>query len=396
LPAPIRFLHSADWHLGLRLSRLGSRADESARWRFEAVEKIQDLARRTAVDFILVAGDVFQTDSPRAEVIEKAALTLARTPVPTILIPGNHDPLEEASVWKRDSLRGRLERHRLVRIAVTPEPISLADGAVTVFPAPCTKRSNPTDLAAALPSGTRGVGGIRVGLVHGRFQGYHGREETENSIASSCVDRAGLDYLAMGDFHSYTADDHPAARQRARYSGTIEATAIDESRPGHVLLVEIAAPGAEPVVTPIRVGHLEPRDLGLRSLTDESALTRLRSELNAIPDPERTFLRLKVAGVAPEEVLAGWIGLRDELAGRMLGVDLVDDELLAEPTDEEMNALGLSGDERDLLRLLENESALRTLLEDAPPGALELASRPSYRRAAVNRLYALLRGEARP
>jgi DNA repair protein SbcD/Mre11 len=100
----MRVLHTSDWHVG-KLLRGRSRATEH-----EAVlGEIAGIARREAVDVVIVAGDLFDsaTPSPEAErIVYRGLLDLAEGGRPVIVVAGNHDsaqrlgavaPLSEAS-----------------------------------------------------------------------------------------------------------------------------------------------------------------------------------------------------------------------------------------------------------------------------------------------------------
>jgi exonuclease SbcD len=100
----MRVLHTSDWHVGKAL-RGRSRATEH-----EAVlGEIAGIARREAVDLVIVAGDLFDsaTPSPEAErIVYRGLLDLAEGGRPVIVVAGNHDsaqrlgavaPLSEAS-----------------------------------------------------------------------------------------------------------------------------------------------------------------------------------------------------------------------------------------------------------------------------------------------------------
>ena len=100
----MRVLHTSDWHVGKAL-RGRSRATEH-----EAVlAEIADIARRSAVDLVIVAGDLFDsaTPTPEAErIVYRGLLDLAEGGRPVIVVAGNHDsaqrlgavaPLSEAS-----------------------------------------------------------------------------------------------------------------------------------------------------------------------------------------------------------------------------------------------------------------------------------------------------------
>ena len=100
----MRVLHTSDWHVGKAL-RGRSRATEH-----EAVlREIAGIARREAVDLVIVAGDLYDsaTPSPEAErIVYRGLLDLAEGGRPVIVVAGNHDsaqrlgavaPLSEAS-----------------------------------------------------------------------------------------------------------------------------------------------------------------------------------------------------------------------------------------------------------------------------------------------------------
>src|SRR5262249_33450331 len=52
--APMRVLHTADWHLADRLGRIDRTADLR-----RAVERVADHCRQETIDVLLVAGDLF-------------------------------------------------------------------------------------------------------------------------------------------------------------------------------------------------------------------------------------------------------------------------------------------------------------------------------------------------
>jgi len=85
----MKFLHTGDWHLGKNLRAL-SRRDECE----EALNEVLEIARRQAVDCLLVAGDVFDTTtpSPEAEALLFDFLReLFGAGIPAVIIGGNHD-----------------------------------------------------------------------------------------------------------------------------------------------------------------------------------------------------------------------------------------------------------------------------------------------------------------
>jgi exonuclease SbcD len=85
----MRFLHTADWHIGKTL-RTRARMDEFA----AALEQVGAVAREARVDAVLVAGDVFDSPAPPPEAERLVYDFLARLlpeRIACVLIAGNHD-----------------------------------------------------------------------------------------------------------------------------------------------------------------------------------------------------------------------------------------------------------------------------------------------------------------
>src|SRR4051794_12144928 len=84
----MRFLHTADWHLG-RSFHGESLLDAQA----AVVDHLVDAAREGAVDAVLLAGDVFDRALPPVEAVRLADEALRRLSEvgPVVAISGNHD-----------------------------------------------------------------------------------------------------------------------------------------------------------------------------------------------------------------------------------------------------------------------------------------------------------------
>jgi DNA repair protein SbcD/Mre11 len=85
----MRFMHTADWHVGKVLKghdRLGEQR--------EVLAEIAAIAERHQVDAVLVAGDVYDTGAPSAQaqhLVVQTLLRLRRSGAEVIVIAGNHD-----------------------------------------------------------------------------------------------------------------------------------------------------------------------------------------------------------------------------------------------------------------------------------------------------------------
>jgi exonuclease SbcD len=85
----MRFLHTADWHIGKTLkghSRLAEQRD--------VLEEIVGIVREHELDAILIAGDIYDSAAPAAEaqqLLVRTLLEIRGLGVPVVAIAGNHD-----------------------------------------------------------------------------------------------------------------------------------------------------------------------------------------------------------------------------------------------------------------------------------------------------------------
>ena len=96
-----RFLHSADLHLG---KPFGSMPDELRgrlrEARHAVLDRLAVQARNAGAETILLAGDVFDTETPSPAVLRQALAAMAgHDGLRWILLPGNHDSLAAEALW---------------------------------------------------------------------------------------------------------------------------------------------------------------------------------------------------------------------------------------------------------------------------------------------------------
>lgn len=300
----MKILHTADWQIGMKAAHTGAAASRVREARFASARKVVELANQHEVDALLIAGDTFEHNAVTVEEVERVADVLARCQRPIYLIPGNHDPDVAGGIW-RQRLWADLPRLTICREA---KPLSIQAGGQdwTLFPCPMQSKYSSEDptawIAKAWIDGQEGGQdreGIRVGLAHGSLTMMPELEGQSSPLAPKAATRAGLDYLALGHWHSVFMTDEG----RMAYSGTHEATKFGEPRSGNALLVELAGPGAKPAIQVAATGHLRWRE-ERRSLSGLDDLLALRRDLEALPDPRQTLLQVLLDGVLPPEGFA--------------------------------------------------------------------------------------------
>jgi DNA repair exonuclease SbcCD nuclease subunit len=281
----LRLLHTADWHLGKRFPSFPDEAQKTlSRARLDVVGRILDLARRQRVNAVLCAGDLFDDSSPAPDFWAGLARIFHDHPldVPVFLVPGNHDPLTKDSVWHAGHpFRARLPAwvHVVDRddfsYEITPEAI--------LYARPCRSRAGQDDPAMALPARDPGDTRLRIGCVHGSTFDIPGCQ-TNFPIRRDAGAQRGLDYLAIGDTHSFR-DVTPKLPAPTVYPGAPEPTSFDEPGAGKVAVVAMFRHGIRPRVEPAAVSSWSWLDIRCRDMKE------LR-ELLTRKDLERHVVRL--------------------------------------------------------------------------------------------------------
>jgi len=284
----LRILHTADWHLGRRFPTFSEEAQRTlSRARMEAIPRILDIGRRNQVNAILCAGDLFDEPSPSEDFWEGLAKTFRDHPGPhrpIFLVPGNHDPLTSESVWAASHpFRSRLPNwvHVVDRDGFSYE---LSPDAV-LYASPCRSRAAQHDLALALPARDAGDKRIRIGCVHGCT--FDMKDYQANfPISRDAGVQRGLDYLAIGDTHSFR-DVTERSPVPTVYPGAPEPTNFDEPDAGSVALVAFFRHGMRPRVAAEPVGYWRWLDVHCRDMQ------QLRTLLT-LPELQRHVVRLRL------------------------------------------------------------------------------------------------------
>lgn len=286
----IRILHSSDLHLGKPFGRFPEDVRGRLRQaRAAAVGRLAALARETAADVIVLAGDTFDSETPSPGVIRQALNTMAADPgVLWVMLPGNHDSLSAAHLWRVLAQ----DRPPNLVLAMTPEGITLPQGAV-LLPAPCTVRRPGRDLTQAMDQPTPD-GMIRIGIAHGGvidFGEARGEDGDPAVIPPDRADRSGLAYLALGDWHGQLCI---GARQW--YAGTPEADSFKHAGRAAALCVTIAGPGSVPEVQSLPTGTLDWMTSSLDLLPGEAVEDRLAAALPPLSRRAATLIRVIATG----------------------------------------------------------------------------------------------------
>ncbi|TIU30872.1 MAG: DNA repair exonuclease, partial [Mesorhizobium sp.] len=283
-----RFIHSSDLHIGKRFGNmpedLRGRLREA---RHGAISRLAEQARVHGASTILLAGDTFDTETPTPAMLRQAMAEMSQSaPLRWILLPGNHDSLLADQLWSAaDSVVPDN-----VLLATRPETLTIG-ADVALLPAPCTTRRPGRDLTEWMNSAATPQGAIRLGLAHGAIQNFSEDSAASDVIAPDRATKAGLDYLALGDWHGPVT-----INERSRYSGAPEPDRFKHDTPGQALVVSIAGPGAVPEIVAVETASFSWKTAPLHLLSGDDSAAAFEALLPPAHLRRQTLLRIAASG----------------------------------------------------------------------------------------------------
>jgi exonuclease SbcD len=325
----LRLLHTADVHLGARHADLGEAAAAQRERQFAAFRASIDLAIAEKVDLFLVAGDLFDSNVQPRRSVERVAAELARlvkARIRSVLVPGTHDVYDRASVYRAYSLfamAGSKPGDGMVTVLTPEHPwvhLPELDTVVhgPVFPTKRAPYSPLRDLATVqTPDAT-----WKIGLLHASIAIPGRTDGDEVVITTEEIGASGLDYLALGHWHS--AQQGTSKGVTYAYAGAPEPVAVDQDRAGKVLLVTLdEQQGTRHVKVEERVvGRTTFQRLELDAATVESQ-PALISRIEQAADPD-LVLDVRLIGVRPDELDLSIDEVETAVAGSFLRVRVRD------------------------------------------------------------------------
>lgn len=343
----MRFVHTADWQLGMTRHFLeGEAQPRYSAARRDAVAGLGALADEVAAEFLVVAGDVFEHNQLAPKIISQSLEAMRAIGVPVYLLPGNHDPLDASSVYTSALFEAECPDNVIV---LDRDGVWEVRPGVQLVVAPWRTKAPTTDVAAAVLRDLPADGTTRVLVAHGGVDVLDpdpGKPSLIRMAAlSEALDRGAVHYVALGDKHSRTCVGDSG---RVWYSGSPEVTNFDdvEADPGHVLVVDIdEADPAHPVTVEARhIGRWRFVTLH-RQVDDSRDIADLDLNLDLLTDKERTVVRLGLTGSLTVTDRAALDACLDKYARLFAWLGTWDrhTSIAVMPADGEFDDLGIGG-----------------------------------------------------
>jgi DNA repair exonuclease SbcCD nuclease subunit len=342
------FLHSSDLHIGKRFGNL----PEDLRGRLRearhgVIGRLAEAARRQGASVILLAGDTFDTETPSPSILRQALNEMAASaPLRWVMLPGNHDSLLADQLW--NGVRAAVPDN--VILATDAAPIELQPGVV-ILPAPCTARRPGRDLTEWMAGAGTAADAIRIGLAHGPVQTFSEDAVADSVIAPNRATLAGLDYMALGDWHGPVVLD-----ARTRYSGTPEPDRFKHDTPGQAVVVSIAGRGALPEVSVVETASFAWKTLRVDLLSGQDGIEALQAALPPLLARRQSLVRVVLSGRTRLMGRTAMSALLDTATPEFAHVEVDTSALQTDAESDDLAMIDQAGALRDAAEALLNES----------------------------------------
>jgi len=347
--ASFRFLHTADIHLDSPLKGLagqeGLAAERIRRATRDALDQLVTLAIDESVDFLIIAGDLYDgdwRDYKTGLFFTKQMGRLKAAAIPVFLLHGNHDA--ESQITRRLELPDNLHTFASRK----PETFRLEGLQVALHGQSFRQRDVTDNLVPNYPPPLDGQ--FNIGVLHSGLGGMGGHANYAPCSLVELVNK-GYDYWALGHVHKAEVLHE---RPHVVFPGNLQGRHIRETGPKGATLVTVEEG---------EIADLEFRACDLVRWAELTVALEDAASLDAVIDRLRDTVETAVAEQAEGRLLACRLLLtgRSALHGQLLASE---EHLLAEAR----NAASGLGEEVAWIEKL-------VLATEAPLDARSLAER---------------------
>ncbi len=308
----VRIIHTGDIHLDSPFPGLDSKRAEIRKNELRAAfVTMMNYAKKNAVDIVLIAGDLFDSEYVTRETVALIVREARNCPAEIFIAAGNHDPISQTSVYVKEGifpenvhiLSGEeLEKIPIDRLGVDVYGYSFCSKYLTANPAAGRRVDDPS----------------RINLLVG-----HADSRSPDSpfcpVDEQIVRDFGADYTALAHIHN-PAEPKRAGNAVWAFCGCLEGRDFDETGPKGALLVEIGKDGAAPEINVKRLRfsrrRYERAELSVDgAVSTDDVLAKINAFIDGAGYGEETLLSLKLVGAVPASLVINPADLARRIEG---------------------------------------------------------------------------------
>lgn len=234
----MKFLHAADLHLDSPLKGLqqyeGAPHERLRGAARRALENLIELAIREEVDFVVLAGDLYDGDWKDYNTglfFVNQLRRLRGAKIPAIVISGNHDAANKMtrSLSLPEGVTMLSEKK--------PQTVRLDDLQVAIHGQSFATQAVSENLARTYPTAERGW--YNIGVLHTSLEAPEGEHKCYAPCSLQDLHSREYDYWALGHIHRREQFGEPGQSPTIAFPGNIQGRHIRESGAKGCLIVEV-------------------------------------------------------------------------------------------------------------------------------------------------------------
>jgi DNA repair protein SbcD/Mre11 len=242
---PIRLIHTADNHIGMTYKHYSPALQQRLiDERLCALARIVETGNAAQADFLVVAGDLFDSLRVAQASVEAVANILGRFDgTATLVLPGNHDYScgADSRLWKSFRLAAADFPNLLVLDEPQVQRFEVNGQAVDFYPCPCPSKTGSESTIAWVREVSHDPQAVRIGIAHGNVSGL-GLDQADQyfNMRPEELEAAGMTTWLLGHIHVpfpsqptgqhcayFMAGTHTPDSLRCRHGGTAWQIDID-------------------------------------------------------------------------------------------------------------------------------------------------------------------------
>jgi len=303
----VRIFHTADVHLGLKFVRasLESHREKLVEARLSALSRMVEVAMQEKCDLLVIAGDLFDSVKVQKPVVRKAAEILRRFDGMVVVLPGNHDFVQERSeddLWI--NFAEVLGDQHLVLRESRAYDLRAFDLPLVLYAGPCTTRHSSENAIGWVKAARENDPGdhIRVGIAPGSLDGLSPDFSGDYfPMTRQELHQSNLHAWLLGHTHVRFPDKETGSGDRIFYPSVPEPDGFDCHHGGSAWVIELASDG-EPVYRSVPIGAFQFHDLKF-TIDSEADLDRLYANFSKL-DRSKDLVKLELVGRLEGELFA--------------------------------------------------------------------------------------------
>ncbi len=311
----LKVIHTADIHLGREFPILREKGREHRNQLLATFDHIVDLAINANVPIILIAGDLFDTNRVYGVITGRVLAAFERLKkkgIQVCILPGTHDAYSDDSIYRFLHFPANVTVFTPQLHHKTYEELDL-----TVYGKAFDGKSfgqSPLQGICLIEKSK-----FHIGMAHCSIK-IEGRVEKDAAILDTKeIASSGLDYLALGHWHSF--QDLSQGNVKAFYSGSPEPVYMDQKGSGYAVLVTIHEKG-NVEVDPRHVGSKKfdtvMIDVGLvKSIEDIIGIIAPKADSSLI-------LQATLVGLSGVDLNVNPLEIEDRLQDRFFALRVID------------------------------------------------------------------------